>query len=166
MSSPIKKYTLDDDIENTEGYTIGIITSLPSFTLCWHINKLLSINFIKVKDLELNLKPVKKKPELPSLFAGTEDEIFDEKNENTSFHSAYKYSNESLFANYYLIANKGSKTVLWAEMKKINYFFTIDCIPNEIKVDELIFQLNNIESVEIAFEAGNYCMIDKLQLAV
>ncbi len=163
MSSTTKKFTLDDEGENNEGYTIGIITSLPVYTLCWHINKLLTINLVKIKDFEIPLK--KQKPKTaPGLFDEVEEEEKDKT--NVSQHSIYKYNDESLYVNYYLVENKGSAGILWPEMKKVTCFLSLDAVPGELNTQELLFSLNNIESVEMAYETGDYCLTDKLQLTI
>lgn len=165
MSTVTKKITLENSVNNSDGYTIGILTSMAGYTLCWYINKLLKLNLKREKDLSIILVKQKTKISAPSLF----DEMVIEtntENKNESLHVVYKYEDKSLFTNFYLIENKGTKALLMAENKQVSYFFTLENFPSEYIKEELLFQLNSIEAIEMAYEMAEYSLIDSLQLAV
>ena len=54
MSTTIK-YKLDDFAEANESILIGIISSSPDYTVCWHINKQLQINLSRCADLKFDV---------------------------------------------------------------------------------------------------------------
>ena len=162
MSTTIK-YKLDDFAEANESILIGIISSSPDYTVCWHINKQLQINLSRCADLKFDVIQKNKKETLPDLFSEQEDLSVQEP--AYSVHHVFKFLNEQLFCDYYLIVNKGSRVNLEPQLKKVTYFLEINGV-NAENTEQIIFDLNAIEPIEMAYLIGKESIINKLQLLI
>lgn len=157
------KYKLDDFAEAEESILIGIISSAPDYTVCWHINQQLQINLSRSIDLKFEVIQKNKKELQPDLFSAQEDLTIQQP--GFSAHHIFKYLNEQLFCDYFLIANKGSSTHLDPQLKKVTFFLEINGLATE-NTEQIIFDLNAIEPIELAYLIGNESIINKLQLIV
>jgi hypothetical protein len=162
MSNTIK-YKLDDFENAEECVLIGIISSAPDYSVCWHINKQLELNLSRAKDISFATVNKSKKEALPNLFSEhVEDKIVDT---NISLHHVFKYLDEYNYCDYFFIANKGTLVNLEPSLKRVNYFLEI--IGNNTEIaEELVFSLNAIEPIEMAYLIGTESIINKLQLLV
>ncbi|HRG59656.1 MAG TPA: IPExxxVDY family protein [Bacteroidia bacterium] len=161
--SNLTKYKLDEFEETNDAVIIGIVSSAPDYTLCWHINKLLQVNMFRCKDIKIELISKIKKSQVINLFS---DEVKDEiENTHLSFHHAFKYIDEQFFSEYYLITNKGTQGFIENSLKKVNYFFEINGIKSE-NHEQLVFDLNSVEIIELAYFIGNESLISKFQIAI
>lgn len=163
MSNTIK-YKLDDFTEAEECVLIGIISSAPDYTICWHINKQLNLNLCRCADVKLEVIQKSKKEALPDLFSD-QDQIANQDLSSFSAHHAFKFIDEQFFSDYYLIANKGTRLNLEPQLKRVSYFFEINGIKSE-DADQFLFELNAIEPIEMAYVIGKESIINKLQLLV
>lgn len=162
MSNTVK-YKLDDFAEADESVLIGIISSAPDYTVCWHINKQLELNLCRCTDVKIELVQRLKKSTSPDLFSTqTKD---DDESISHSLHHAYKFIDEQFFSDYYLIANKGSSINLEPQLKRVTYFFEVTGMKAE-NADQLVFDLNTIETIEMAYLIGKESIINKLQLHI
>ncbi len=119
------KFELDLDFK-----LLAVSSQLKDYVFCFKINKLLSINFCKINDLELP---------------------FNGGNENNYF-SRYYYVPSDTETELYIVANKGSEGFLVPEMKKADFFILIrNYIDNE-DFKLLISQLNKIPEILVALE--------------
>lgn len=164
MSNTIK-YKLDDFTADEESILIGIISSAPDYNICWHINKQLQINLSRCADIEIKIVNKKKPEATPDLFTDQEEKETEKKIQDNSLHHVFKYSDEQLYSDYFFIANKGSKSNLEPQLKKVNFFFEVTGIKAE-NPDQLIFDLNAIEPIEMAYLIGKESIINKLQLLI
>jgi hypothetical protein len=162
MSNPIK-YKLDDFTSDDECILIGIISSVPDYTICWHINKQLEINLSRGPDVKFALVQKSKPLFQPDLFTTQVDNELEM--QRFSLHHVFKFEDEAFYSNYFLIGNKGSQTNLEPQLKKVNYFFEVNGIKAE-NADQLIFDLNVIEPIEMAYLIGKVSIINKLQLPI
>jgi hypothetical protein len=157
------KYKLDDFTHEDESILIGIISSAPNYTVCWHINKQLQINLSRCKDLCFDVVQKNKKNAIPDLFSTEETE--QHQHLNPSEHHVFKYLDEQLFSDYFFIANKGTQVYLEPQLKRVTYFLEINGV-NSSNAEQIIFDLNAIEPIEMAYLIGNEGIINKLQLLV
>jgi hypothetical protein len=157
------KYKLDDFAEAEESLVIGIISSAPDYTVCWHINKQLQINLTRCPDLKFSILQKNKKAVLPDLFSLQEQP--EAKQENFSEHHIFKHIDEQLFVDYYLIANKGTQLLLEPQLKRVTYFLEINGSFTE-NLEQLVFNLNAIEPIEMAYFITRESIINKLQLLI
>jgi hypothetical protein len=162
MSTTIK-YKLDDFAEANESILIGIISSAPDYTVCWHINNQLQINLSRCVDLKFDVIQKNKKEVLPDLFSAQENLSVQEP--AYSEHHVFKYFNEQLFCDYYLIVNKGTRVNLEPQLKKVTYFLEISGADTE-NIEQIIFDMNAIEPIEMAYLIGKESIINKLQLLI
>lgn len=161
----IKKFTLEEFDDNDACLLIGIISSSPDFTLCWHINKHLNLNLKRIhKEIEIPLAKLPKKAQPPDLF----NEIIEDNTptQNISSHTFFKCSNEAFYTDYFMITNKGSKAFLVPDNKKVNYFLEIKGPKAEEDADELLFAINAIEVIEMAYLIDIKSLTSKLQLII
>lgn len=160
MSNTIK-YKLDDFAEEDDSILIGIIASTPDYSLCWHINKQLNIQLKRLNDVHIELIKKQKKEAAPDLFSNhfeTDSRIF-------SSHHIFKYEDEQLYHDYCLISNKGTRSYLYPHLKQVTYFLEINGSISQ-NPDALIFELNAIEPIEMAYFIGNESIIKLFQLVV
>ena len=162
MSNTIK-YKLEDFESADDCILIGIISSSPDYNICWHINKQLQINLSRAKDLKFTMLTKNKKEELPNLFSAQLEEKKIET--NISVHHVFKYEDELNYCDYFFLANKGTIVNLEPSLKRVNYFLEILGNNTEL-ADELVFNLNAIEPIEMAYFIGKESIINKLQLLV
>jgi len=162
MSTTIK-YKLEDFEADDESILIGIISSAPDYTVCWHINKHLKIDLRRCEDVHLQLIKKTKKNTAPDLFTSQVEELKSEL--NVSAHHVFKYIDEQLFSDYYFIANKGTRTNLDLQLKRISYFLEVNGIKAD-NAEQLMFDLNAIEPIEMAYLIGRESIINKLQLPI
>ncbi len=162
MSTPTK-YKLDDFAETEESMLIGIISSAPDYTVCWHINKQLQINLSRCADIKFDVLQKNKKVTTPDLFSS--EEKVDNTQQNYSEHHLFKFIDEQLFSEYYFIVNKGTRINLEPQLKRVTYFFEINGVIAE-NTEQIVFDLNAIEPIEMAYIIGKESLINKLQLLV
>lgn len=157
------KYKLDDFEEANDCVLIGIVSSAPDYTICWHLNKLFQINLYRCEDVEIELLSKQKKETAIDLFSDQSIEINQEK--KISSHHIYKFDDEQFYSEYYLISNKGTQIYLDPALKKVNYFFEIAGLKSE-NHEQLIFELNSIEPISLAYFIKNESLVNKLQLTI
>ena len=157
------KFKLDDIAEAQETLLIGIISSAPDYTVCWHINKQLHINLSRCENLKFSALQKSKKVSLPDLFSAEEKENNAETDH--SEHHLFKFIDEQLFSDYYFMVNKGTRINLEAQLKRVTYFLEISGVVTE-NSEKIIFDLNAIEPIEMAYIIGKESLINKLQLLV
>jgi len=107
---------------------IAITTSLKDYRICYLINKYLSFNFSKSKDLEVDIL----------------------QGSGPVFFSLYQYHWEASETDFYFIANKGSDGYLIPEMRKADYFLMIKNYIDDDDLDKLITSLNRIPEIVAA----------------
>jgi hypothetical protein len=110
------KFKLDDIAEAQETLLIGIISSAPDYTVCWHINKQLHINLSRCADIKFSALQKNKKVSLPDLFSS--EEKADNTETDHSEHHLFKFIDEQLFSDYYFMVNKGTRINLEAQLKR------------------------------------------------
>jgi hypothetical protein len=157
------KYKLDDFTSDDESILIGIISSAPDYTVCWHINKQLELNLSRCNDVKLALVQKSKPLFQPDLFNSKIEDALEM--QHFSLHHVFKFEDVQFYSNYFFIANKGSQTNLEPQLKKVNYFLEVNGMKAE-NADQLIFDLNAIEPIEIAYLIGKESIINKLQLHI
>ena len=162
MSNTIK-HKLDDLAGDDECVLIGIVSSAPDFTVCWHINKQLKLNLSRAQDLKFEVLKKNKKTFVPDLFTKEEEKQTQEN--GFSYHHVFKYLDDILFSDYFFIVNKGTSLNLEPQLKKVIYFLEING-KNAENAEQLIFDLNAIEPIEMAYIIGKESIINKLQLPV
>jgi hypothetical protein len=162
MSNTIK-HKLDDLAGEDECVLIGIISSALDFTVCWHINKQLNINLSRTEDIKFEVINKSKKIFVPDLF--TREEKTQTQEKIFSHHHVFKYLDDNLFSDYFFIVNKGTSLNLEPQLKKVNYFLEING-KNAENAEQLIFDLNAIEPIEMAYIIGKESIINKLHLPV
>lgn len=162
MSNTIK-YKLDDFAEDDDCILIGIISSAPDYTVCWHINNQLQLNLCRSADVKLELVKKQKKAPEPDLFSVQYEAPLEQT--NSSAHHVFKFMDEQFFSDYYLIANKGTRLNLEPSLKRVTYFLEVKGIKAE-NPEQLVFDLNTIEPIELAYLIGKESIINKLQLLV
>ncbi len=161
--STTTKYKLDDFAETDDSMLIGIISSAPDYTICWHINKQLQINLSRCDDIKFDVLEKNKKVTTPDLFSSETKTV----NAALSYsaHHLFKYIDEQLFSEYYFIVNKGTRINLEPQLKRVTYFFEINGVIAE-NTEQIVFDLNAIEPIELAYVIGKESLINKLQLLV
>ncbi|HTD99354.1 MAG TPA: IPExxxVDY family protein [Mucilaginibacter sp.] len=107
---------------------IAITTSLKDYRICYLINKYLSFNFSKSKDLEVDIL----------------------QGSGPVFFSLYQYHWEASETDFYFIANKGTDAYLIPEMRKADYFLMIKNYIDDDDLDKLITALNKIPEIVAA----------------
>jgi hypothetical protein len=161
--STTTKYKLDDFAETDESILIGIISSAPDYTVCWHLNKQLQINLTRCDDIKFDFLQKNKKVIAPDLFSL--EEQADKTPLNCSEHHLFKFIDEQLFSEYYFIVNKGTQINLEPQLKRVTYFFELNGVITE-NSEQIVFDLNAIEPIEMAYIIGKESLINKLQLLV
>jgi hypothetical protein len=162
MSNTIK-YKLEDFAESNECVLIGIVSSVPDYTICWHINKLLNINLYRCADAEIEMIQKSKKHDPIDLFSAEIDQTKETK--SYSSHHIYKFYDEQFYSEYYFLANKGTQLHLDASLKKVNYFLEIVGMKSE-NFEQLIFELNSIEPISLAYFISHESLLNKLKLVI
>jgi hypothetical protein len=162
MSNTVK-YKLDDFAEAEDCILIGIISSSPDYTVCWHINKQFQINLSRCPDVKLNITKKDKKEATIDLFSEQVENV--NKAFNVSEHHVFKFIDEQFYSDYYFITNKGTRLTLEPQLKRVTYFFEINGMKAE-NAEQIIFDLNAIEPIEMAYLIGKESIINKLQLPV
>jgi hypothetical protein len=84
---------------------------------------------------------------------------------NVSEHHVFKFIDEQFYSDYYFITNKGTRLTLEPQLKRVTYFFEINGMKAE-NAEQIIFDLNAIEPIEMAYLIGKESIINKLQLPV
>ena len=123
MNRKTLKFEIDLDF-----VLIAITTSLKDYRICYLINKYLSFNFSKSKDLEVDIL----------------------QGSGPVFFSLYQYHWEASETDFYFIANKGSDGYLIPEMRKADYFLMIKNYIDDDDLDKLITSLNRIPEIVAA----------------
>ncbi len=156
----IVKHKLSESEE--ESTLIAIVSSSPGYSLCWHMNKLLQWNLYRTKDCAIEIIEKKnQKLKVQNLFS--EENDFVNQGKEYSIHQAFKYSDEAQFIDYYFMSNKGSKTYLEPIHKKVSFFLEIFGNHTE-SPEELIFKLNTLDIVDLAFIIPQESIINKHKL--
>lgn len=161
--SNLTKHKLDDFLPAEDCALIGIVSSAPAYYLCWHLNKYLKLKLYRCKDISFEIIQKTKKFNGPDLFQ-QEAEIVSE-SKVFSEHHAFKYHDESLYSEYFLIANKGTKANLDPALKKVNYFFEIVGVQSQ-HAEQLVFSISSLEPVSMAYLIGEESIINKLKLII
>jgi hypothetical protein len=161
--SQTTKYKLDDFLPAEDCALIGIVSSAPAYNLCWHLNKQLNIELFRCPDINFEIVQKAKKYNGPDLFQQEEEIVSEHK--TFSLHHGFKYNDESLYSDYYLISNKGTLVNLEPSLKKVNYFFEIVGTQSQ-QAEQLVFLLNSIEPVSMAYLIGQESIINKLKLII
>jgi len=107
---------------------VAITTPLRDYRVCYLINKLLKLDFVKTDDLEIDLHP----------------------NSGPVFFSRYNYFEEPSETDFYLIANKGTDGYLIPEMRKVDYFILIKNYIDDTDLDRLVSGVNHISEIVAA----------------
>ena len=162
MSNTVK-YKLEEFADADESILIGIISSVPDYTICWFMNRQLNLNLCRTADVKMELIKKHNRSTGPDLFTAQEDEVNND--HNFSSHHVFKYIDDQDFSDYYLIGNKGTHTFLDPILKRVSYFLEVKG-KNAENADKLVFDLNAIEPVEMAYLIGRESIINKLQLLV
>jgi hypothetical protein len=97
-----------------------------------------------------------------SISAGSRNRF---REQSFSEHHAFKYHDESLYSEYFLIANKGTKANLEPALKKVNYFFEIVGVQSQ-HAEQLVFSISSLEPVSMAYLIGEESIINKLKLII
>ncbi|MRX47353.1 IPExxxVDY family protein [Pedobacter puniceum] len=126
MNKKFLKLELDFDF-----ILISITSPLKDYRLCYHINKNLQFDFIKIDDLEIT-------------YAGAD----------TKYYSRYLYYIEEVTPEYYLIANKGLGGYLVPELKETDYFVLIKEFIDDEDLDFFLEGLKKIEDIQAAVEVN------------
>ena len=107
---------------------IAVTTSLKDYRICYLINKHLAFNFVKIKDLSVDINP------------GLAPVLF----------SLYHYNWETTETDFYFMGNKGSDGYLIPEFRKADYFLMIKNYIDENDLDNLLTSLNKIPEIVAA----------------
>jgi hypothetical protein len=139
-----------EDFEEDDFLIIAIHTSLEDYRLAYFLNLNLNIFLSKNKnDIELNAKEGK-----------------------TTF-SRFTFEDKEKFINWNLIQNKNeieisenknrqdlftgfknkfsASAFLLPEYKKVDYFFKIENVEREIKINTIVSKINNIENIKMVY---------------
>lgn len=98
--------------------------------LCHKINKLLSVDFVRISELSLQKAP-----------AG-----------ETIYFSRYLYQISETETEFFLLANKGTEGYLIPEMKKVDYFILVRNCVDQDDLGSFIDGVNTIQEVVVAAE--------------
>lgn len=108
---------------------ISITSQLKDYRLCYHINKMLSFNFIKMEDLEI-------------VYSGL----------SPRYHSRYLHQMTELSPQFYLISNKGTEGYLIPELKETDYFIVIKEFIDDEDLEYFMNGLKKINDIQVAIE--------------
>ena len=100
--------------------------------LCFKINKQLTVDFVRINELPLQLMP-----------SGI-----------TGYFSRYHYQIPETETEFYLLANKGTEGYLIPEMKKVDYFILIRNYFDPEELEGFIEGINKIQEVVVAAEVN------------
>ncbi len=111
---------------------IAITSPLKDYLLCFKINRQLTIDFVRISELPLQLTS-----------AG-----------EPVYFSRYHYRIPETETDFFLLANKGTEGYLIPEMKKVDYFILIRNFLDEEETEGLLTGLNRIPEVVVAAEVN------------
>lgn len=119
---------------------VGISSTEEDYKLCWHLNKLLQLDFERVEDLEI--------------LAGDKNLTF----------AVFEYEDQEIEVFYYLICNKHPLGLLVPEEAKADYILKISGEYEMVDRAELIKKIRNIQPVITAYalEPGRMKSVDNL----
>jgi hypothetical protein len=128
---PLSKYHLRVDFD-FEFSLICLISSLKDYRLCWHINRLLSIQLARQNDLE----------------------VTNMKKRQVSYFNQFHFVDEINFLHYSLIGNKSSGAYLLPELKQVDYLLMLRGDAAGETTAEIVQQLKTLAGIEALFEAN------------
>ena len=114
--------TLDYDL-------IALVTPLPDYRLCWMLNRLLDVDFLRVDDIEVNFP----------------------RRKQIGFFPRFRYYRPVERQLYHLVVNKGRHFNLLPEHGKVDYILMIRGFEESDSRTELVLQLRNIRQVQAVF---------------
>ncbi len=121
---------LSKNINFFEDYCIlAIVSHLKDYTLCYHINNELKLDFIKYEDL-----------------------VFVDKSGTESTYSWYYYSDRINRSLYYLIGNKDEGSVLIPSHKTVDYFLLVKDPVNTALIKDIGLNLRKIPNITAVFD--------------
>jgi len=100
--------------------------------LCFKINKQLSIGFVRITELPLQLSA----------------------SGETVYFSRYHYQIPETETDFFLLANKGTEGYLIPEMKRVDYFILIKNYLDEEDMESFLDGINKIPEVVVAAEVN------------
>ncbi|PWG82661.1 IPExxxVDY family protein [Pararcticibacter amylolyticus] len=111
---------------------IAVTSSLKDYLLCFKINRALSIDFVRISELSLELTS----------------------SGEPSYFSRYHYRIPETETDFFLLANKGTEGYLIPEMKQTDYFILIKNYLDEEDTDNFMEGLNRIPEIVVAAEVN------------
>lgn len=108
---------------------ISITSQLKDYRLCYQINKILTLNFIKIDDLEI-------------VYSGL----------SPRYHSRYLHLNNEFSPQFYLISNRGTEGYLIPELKETDYLILIKDFIDEEDLDFFMSGLKKINDIQVAID--------------
>lgn len=126
------KLRLDDDkmsdnfFEDTR--ILGIVSTLKNYHFCWHIEKVLQIDFKTAPDLQIGM----------------------EKNRRTYSFTVYEFIHTTAVKEHFLYSNKHDGECLLPELQHLDYIWLIrDSFNDELFFQHLQQQLRSIPGVQL-----------------
>ena len=119
-----KKINFEEDFE---GALFGIVTQLKDYRLCWHINKELSFDLIRMNDIE----------------------IIHKKKNKTAVFSLFRFENDLDKLLVHLVSNKHQGEHLISEVRQADFILVIHGEVNTEKKDDFFSALKNIPAIQL-----------------
>ena len=123
-------------------FLLGISSSENDYRLCWKINKKLKISLRKSTD------HVFKREEIEQAF------------------SVYTFSDEEVYLQYFLIANKSENGYLIEELRNMDYFLQIHGDLTGKQQEQIISSVRNIKGITGVFNLDINTMKSKNKLII
>lgn len=125
MPARKKVVIIDSEIECV---SIGIVSPLRDYRLCWFLNHALDIEFCRIEDMVSNSSRAK---------------------QQNSF-SRFKYEEPLTKSEYYVISNKDHADHLLPELKQADYILLIKGNYYQLHAEEIREKIKSIEGVQTA----------------
>ncbi|HYV94525.1 MAG TPA: IPExxxVDY family protein [Chitinophagales bacterium] len=119
-----KKINFEEDFE---GALFGIVTQLKDYRLCWHINKELSFDLIRMNDIE----------------------IIHKKKNKTAVFSLFRFENDLDKLLVHLVSNKHQGEHLIPEVRQADFILVIQGEVNTDMKDIFFSLLKNIPDIQL-----------------
>lgn len=110
---------------------VGIVCALPGYRIGWLFNQTLTFVLERDEDIEVHLP----------------------RHAEPVFFEFYRYVEEELRLEYYLLANKNNGALLVPEMRQVDYWMLIKGVFENLNEEILLKQIKKISSVQTAFFA-------------
>lgn len=113
--------------QDFEGVLFGIITQLKDYRLCWHINKELSFDLMKMNDIEITHR----------------------KKNKTAVFSLFRFENDLDKLLVHLVSNKHQGEHLISELRLADFILVIHGEVNTESKNEFFSRLKTIPDVQL-----------------